>query len=213
MMKKLMLRGFVLAIAVIVVSHGLLGGWAAAQETRSIVQYPRGDVAVEAVHPVTKVPMRSFCIGPNAIDVKLTNNSNYRKYVSVVNRDTRGMEQVLYRGWLEVGTQYLSALMRMQLELTGPAGMEMLRVDINEYGQVVRKLGFILCSGLRVRDNGRRSPKWPPQVHLWAILMRLSKVKGTICKPASGHIRDVFEILNSWGNSWLYQISLPNQVC
>jgi hypothetical protein len=185
---------------------------------------------IEVVDPMTKTPMQSFCIGQNAIDVKLTNNSNYRKYVSVLNRDTKGMERTLYRGWLEPGTQYLSTLIGMRLELTGPAGTEMLRADVYEYGQALpgNWVSFYVqdCGG---SGSGQWPPgQWPGQyAQMWAQVSPYAieqGKKGVITLQTSvGSYQAAtysFEILNSWNQLWKripvnkapyqrYQITLP----
>jgi hypothetical protein len=177
----------------------------AQQGQRSIVPYPRG-VQVETVDPVTKQPKNSFCIGVNTIDVKLTNNSESRTYVYVVNRDTSGIERTLYSGWLDPGTHYLSTLLGTQLELVGPAGTEMLRVDSSNYGQITpgNRVSFY------VRDCGGTQPgPWPGYAQLWARVYPYAieqGKKGTITLQTSVQSRPnmtyYFEILNSWDQLW-----------
>jgi hypothetical protein len=214
----------VVTLAVIVSSVN----WAFAQEARRIVPYPRG-VQIETIDPVTRMPRNSFCIGVNAIDARLINNSEYRGYVSVINRDTTGRERTLYRGWLEPGTHYLSTLMRTQLELTGPAGTEMLRVDVNDYGQSVpgNWVSFY------VQNCGGPTPgpgPWPPgpgyaQLWAWVYPYAIEQgKKGTVTLQTDVESRPnmtyYVEILNSWGKLWKrfpanrrpyerYQVTLP----
>jgi hypothetical protein len=150
------------------------------------------------------MPKNSFCIGINAIDVKLTNNSGYRRYVYVINRDTRGTEQRLYNGWLEPGAHYLSSLMGTQLELIGPAGTEMLRVDISDY----RTSSSGNWATFYVQDCGGG---YPPgggygEALLWARMYPYALPqggKGTIILQTNVESRPnmtyYFEILNSWG--------------
>ena len=176
-----------------------------AQAERSIVPYPR-DITVETVDPVTKMPKSSFCIGVNTIDVKLTNNSGYRRNVYVINRDTRGIERTLYAGWLEPGAYYLSALMRTQLELTGPSGTETLRVDSGDYGRVATGNGVTFY----VQDCG----SYPPgggygEAGLWAQIYPYAIPqggKGMITLQTNvesqPNMTYYFEILNSWGQLW-----------
>jgi hypothetical protein len=193
----------ILVLTIAVITFPVNRGFA--QGERSIVPYPR-DILVEPIDPVTRMPKTSFCIGVNTIDVKLTNNSGYRKYVSVLNRDTSGIERTLYSGWLEPGTQYLSTLMRTQLELTGPAGTEMVRVDVNEYGQSVpgRWVTFY------VQDCGGSYPPGPGgYAQLWAWIYPYAieqGKKGTITLQTNvgsqSTVTYYFEILNSWGQLW-----------
>jgi hypothetical protein len=144
-----------------------------AQDTRAIVPYPRDIMMVEVIDPMTKAPKNVFCIGVNAIDVKLTNNSGSRQYVSVVNRDTSGKEQALYTGWLESGVAYLSSLIRAQLEVTGPAGVEMIRVDSNAGGQVMpgRWVQFYVqdCGGQFPPGGGYGQAYVQAQIYPYAI--------------------------------------------
>ncbi len=211
--------GIVLIIAVTAFPVNLVF----AQDVRSIVPYPR-DIRIETVDPVTKMPKNSFCIGINAIDAKLTNNSEYRRYVYVINRDTRGMERTLYNGWLEPGTHYLSSLIGMQLELVGPPGTEMLRVDTGDYGKIMAGNWVTFY----VQDCGG----YPPgggygEAFLWAQIYPYAIPqggKGTITLQTNVESRPnmtyYFEILNSWGQLWKrlpvsrrpyehYQVTLP----
>jgi hypothetical protein len=190
----------VLTIAVMVVPRSGL-----AQDTRSLVPYPR-DITVEAVDPETKMPRSSFCIGLNTLDVKLTNNSGYRRSVYLVNRDTRGVERTLYSGWLETGQQYLSTLIQARLEVTGPAGTEALRVDVSEYGRVTPGAWMTFY----VQDCGGGYP--PPgggYAYVWARIYPYAipqGAKGTITLQTSVESRAnamyYFEILNSYGQFW-----------
>jgi hypothetical protein len=223
MLKKL-LCGILVSILILTVAVVVFPvNRTAAQESRSIIPYPRG-VEIETIDPMTRMPRSTFCIGMNTIDIKLTNNSGYRKYISVINRDTRGVERTLYSGWLESGMHYLSMLMRTQLALTGPAGTEMVRVDANEYGQTApgNWVSFY------VQDCGG----WPPgggygsvQLRAWVYPYAIQQgQKGTITLQTSAESRPnmtyYIEILNSWGQLWKriavtrrpherYQVTLP----
>lgn len=197
-LKKCLIGLLVFTIAVLGASLNQV----AAQGERGIIQYPR-DVSVETVNPATQMPSNVFCIGPNMIDVKLTNNKGQRTYIAVVNRDTKGAERTLYRGWLEPGIQYLSALLRMQLEVTGPAGMEMLRVDVDNYGQLApgNWISFYVqnCGGPTPGGYAQLSARIYPQA------IEQGK-KGTILlqtnvQSQAGRMYS-FEILNSWGQLW-----------
>jgi hypothetical protein len=179
---------------------------ALAQDTRAIVPYPR-DITVEVIDPMTKAPKNVFCIGVNAIDVKLTNNGGYRQYVSVVNRDTSGKEQALYTGWLESGVAYLSTLIRAQLEVTGPAGMEMIRVDTSASGQMTQGRWVTFY----VQDCGGQFPPGGGygQAFVWAQIYPYAIPqggKGTITLQTNVASQTnqtyYFEILNSWGQLW-----------
>jgi hypothetical protein len=197
----LCLSVLIIAVMIVPVNH------ASAQAPRTIVPYPR-DITVETIDPATKTPKNMFCIGVNAIDVKLTNNSGYRKYVYVVNRDTSGMERVLYTGWLESGTSYLSQLMNTQLEVTGPAGMEMIRVDSSDGGQMTPGNWV----SFQVQNcGGGQYPPYPPygQATVWAQVAPYAIPqggKGTITLQTTVESRAnmtyYFEILNSWGQLW-----------
>jgi hypothetical protein len=196
-----------------------------AQDTRTIVPSPR-DLTVETVDPMTKAPKNAFCIGVNAIDVKVTNNTGYRRYVSVVNRDTSGAERVLYTGWLESGTAYLSTLIRMPLEVTGPAGSEMIRVDASDGGQMLpgRWVAFYVqdCGGGQFPPGGGYGQAFVgAQVYPPAIPQG---GKGMITLQTNvssqGKQTFYFEILNSWNQLWKrlpvskrphepYRITLP----
>jgi len=197
-----------------------------AQDARSIVPNPRDQVLIETVDPESKLPRSSFCIGVNSIDVRLVNNSETRQFVYVVNRDTKGTEQLLYRGWLEPGQHYLSALMQAQLEVTGPAGTESLRVDVQNYGQITTGTWMTFY----VQDCG-----WSPpgggggygQALIWAQIYPYALPqggKGTITVQTSvgtqTNMTYYFEILNSYDQLWKripvskrpyepYQITLP----
>ncbi len=196
---------------------------ALAQDARSIVPYPRDQVLVETVDPESKLSRSSFCIGVNSIDVRLTNNSESRKFVYVVNRDTKGTEQLLYRGLLEPGQHYLSALMQAQLEVTGPAGTESLRVDVQEYGRITTGTWMTFY----VQDCGWNPPGGGGQALIWAQIYPFALPqggKGTITVQTSvgvqGNMTYYFEILNSYDQLWKrvpvskrpyepYRITLP----
>lgn len=199
-----------------------------AQDARSIVPYPRDQVLIETVDPESQLPRSSFCIGINSIDVRLTNNSEQAQFVYVINRDTQGTERLLYRGQIDPGQQYLSALMQSQLEVTGPAGTEALRVDVQEYGRIHAGSWMTFY----VQDCG-----WPPpggggggygQALIWARVFPHALPqggKGTITVQTSvgaqsGGMTYYFEILNSYDQLWKrvpiskrpyeqYQITLP----
>lgn len=199
---------------------------AAAQGVRSIVPYDR-DVVIETVDPTSQTPRNAFCIGTNTIDVKLTNNSGQKKYVAVINRDTEGKERTLFYGWLETGSHYLSALMRMQFNLPGPAGVESLRVVVNEYGQMI--------PGNAVSFYVQECGYYPPYggggygyyAQIWARVYPFAieqGKKGTVLLQTNMTSRTnatyYFEILNSWGQLWKripvskrpyerYQVTLP----
>jgi len=200
---------------------------AQAQSTRSIVPYPRDNVLVETVDPESKLPRSSFCIGVNSIDVRLSNNSESRQFVYVVNRNTQGTEQLLYRGWLEPGQHYLSTLMQAQLEVTGPAGTEALRVDVQEYGRITTGAWMTFyvqeCGGWYPPGGGggygqaliwaRISPSVLPQGGKGTITVQTSV-------GAQTNATYYFEILNSYDQLWKripitkrpyeqYQVTLP----
>lgn len=197
-----------------------------AQEARSIVPYPRDQIVIETVDPGTRLPKNSFCVGVNTIDVRLTNNSEYQRYVYVVNRDTRGQEQALYRGLLEPGQNYLSSLMQAMLEVTGPAGTEGLRVDVADYGQITPGNWVTFY----VRDCGWNPPGGGGgygQASIWAQIAPYAIAqggKGTIIVQTSAGIQSngtyYFDILNSYDQLWKrvpvskrayerYQVTLP----
>jgi len=215
---------FAFTIAVIVPAAPAL-----AQSTRSIVPYPKDQVLIETVDPESKLPRSSFCIGVNSIDVRLSNNSESRQFVYVVNRNTEGTEQLLYRGWLEPGQQYLSALMQAQLEVTGPAGTESLRVDVQDYGQISAGTWMTFyvqeCGGWYPPGGGGGGGYG--QALVWAQMYPSALPqggKGTITVQASvgaqTNMTYYFEILNSYDQLWKrvpvtkqpyqpYQITLP----
>jgi hypothetical protein len=219
MLKKSLLCKLCVIVSIAVSSHVVF-----AQDSRTIVPSPRG-LTVETVDPASKMPKNTFCIGVNAIDVKLTNNSGARRYVSVVNRDTSGAERVLFTGWLESGTAYLSSLIRMPLEVTGPAGTEMIRVDASDGGQMLpgRWVSFY------VQDCGGQFPPGGGygQAFVWAqiapsVIPQGSKGMITLQTNVSSQANQMFyfEIQNSWGQLWKrlpvskrphqpYQIVLP----
>lgn len=176
-----------------------------AQDTRSLVPYPR-DILIETVDPETRMPRSSFCTGINTLDVKLTNNTGYRRYVSIINRDTRGIERTLYNGWVDPGQQYLSRLIQAQLEVTGPAGTESLRVDVNDSGRITTGVWMTFtvqeCGGGYPPGGGYGAALWA-QIYPYAIAQG---EKGTITlqtnvQPQSG-ASYYFEILNSYGQLW-----------
>jgi hypothetical protein len=198
-----------------------------AQETRSIVPYPRG-VQVEAIDPTTGTPKTTFCTGVNTIDIRLTNQTGYAQFVSVINRDTRGTERTLYRGQLVSGASYLSQLLGSQLELTGPAGTEIVRVVPDASGYAEEN-----SVSYYVQDCGGPGPgPWPPgggggYAQLWAQVYPYALEqgkKGTITLQTSvgaqPNMAYYFEILNSWDQLWKripadrrpyerYQVTLP----
>lgn len=197
-----MVCGIVLTFVIV----GALLSPAFAQAPRSIVPYPR-DVSVEVVDPETKMPQRTFCIGPNTIDVELTNNSQYRTYVYVMNRNTSGQEQPLYAGWVDPGKHYLSALMNTQFELVGPEGTEMIRVDSGTQGQITPGQWI----QYQVRNCGGTFPPGGPggNAFLWANIYPYAIPqggKGTISLQTNvtsqTNMTYYFEILNSWGQLW-----------
>jgi len=200
-----MLSVFVLAMTVV----ATLGTRVLAQDARSIVQQPR-DVQIEVVDPETKLSRSSFCTGVNMIDVKVTNNTGDRRYVSIINRDTKGAERTLYSGWLETGTLFLSTILK-GLELTGPAGTESLRVDVVDYGKVTTGAWMTFF----VQDFGGTYPPgggYPQPGGMVALAAQISPYalaqgsKGTITLQTSAESRPnmtyYFEIMNSWGQFW-----------
>lgn len=175
-----------------------------AQEMRSIIAYPR-DITVETVDPETKMPRSSFCIGLNTLDVKLTNNSGYRRYAYLVNRDTTGTERTLYSGWLETGQHYLSTLIQSHLQVTGPAGTEALRVDVSDYGRVTTGVWMTFY----VQDCGGYPQPGGGSGYIWARIYPYAIAqgqKGTITLQTSvspqANATVYFEILNSYGQLW-----------
>jgi hypothetical protein len=225
MAQRMMWSSWLVLVAVIIAVIGPIAP-VQAQEARSIVPYPRDQVLIETVDPESKLPRSSFCIGVNTIDVRLTNNSAQRQFVHVVNRDTRGAEQLLFRGWIAPGQNYLSALMQAQLEVTGPAGMESLRVDVqNSFGQIIPGAWMTFY----VQDCGW----YPPgggghgQALIWAQIAPYALPqggRGTITVQTSvgaqPNLSYYFEILNSYDKLWRrvpvtkrayepYQLTLP----
>jgi hypothetical protein len=224
-MSKRILVGMILCILVLTIA--LIGdpvNRVFAQDARSIVPQPRDRITLETVDPATKMPKNSFCIGTNAIDARLINNSGYRSYVHVINRDTRGMERTLYSGWLEPGSHYLSTLMQTQLELVGPPGVEMLRVDSGDFGRAM--------PGSWVSFYVQNCGGYPPgggygQAFVWARIYPYAIPqggKGTITLQTTVQSRSdmmyYFEIMNSWDQLWKrlpvskrpyeqYQVTLP----
>jgi len=202
---------------------------AMAQDARSIVPYPRDQVLIETVDPESKLPRSSFCIGVNSIDVRLTNNSENKQFVYVVNRDTKGTEQLLYRGWLEAGQHELSALMQAQLEVTGPAGTESLRVDVQNYGQITTGdwMTFYVQDCGWYPPGGGSGGGGYGQALIWAQIypnVLPQGGKGTITVQTSvgaqTNMTYYFEILNSYDQLWKrvpvskrpyeqYRITLP----
>ncbi len=221
MLKKSMLYLMIVAIAVTVFSVYDV----AAQDTRKIVPFPR-EVWVETVDAMTKMPKSTFCIGVNTVDLKLTNNSQSGLMVSVVNRDTMGRERTLYNGWLNPGNSYLSKLLGMSLQLTGPAGTEMVRADISEYGQTMsgRWVSF------NVQNCGTPDPGTDPTPgygQVWAQVYPSVIEQGQkgmiVLQTSAGYqpnMPSYIEILNSWGQLWKripvtkqsyqrYEVALP----
>lgn len=98
-------------------------------------------IALTTIDPRTERDNNSFCIG-DPIDVKLTNSCGEMKSVSVINRDTRGSEYRLYSGSLEPGTSSLSLLKNTSFTVEGPAGTEIIRVDVNESGVQGEQISF-----------------------------------------------------------------------
>ncbi len=200
----------------------LSGGQTVAQTTRNIVPSPR--VTIEAVDPATGMAKSSFCTGPNTIDVKISNNSGYGQFVSILNRDTRGIERTLFNGQLPSGTSYLSRLLGTQLALTGPAGTEILRVAVNGASGASSQVSYYVqeCGG-SVPGGG-----WPGgYAQVWAQVAPYAIEqgrKGRIYLQTSAGAQPnaiyYFEILNSWGQLWKripitkrpherYQVTLP----
>ncbi|PIE35043.1 hypothetical protein CSA56_05815 [candidate division KSB3 bacterium] len=184
------------------------GGHADAQSTRSIVPSPR--ITIETIDPATGMAKRSFCTGTNAIDVKISNGSGYGQYVSIINRDTRGVERTLFSGQLQTGTSYLSRLLGTQLALTGPAGIETLQVAINGSTDTSSQISYY------VQECGSSNPggSWPDYgypgyAQVWAQVVPYAieqGKKGMIYLQASvgaqSYATYYFEILNSWGQLW-----------
>lgn len=195
---------------------------AEAQDNRRIIPAPR-EIQIESVDPVTKAPRSSFCIGFNTIDLRVTNNSEYRRSIYVINRDTRGRERTLYAGWLDPGSYYLSTLMRTQFELVGPAGTEAVRVSSNEYGQQMQGRWVTYY----VQDCGGYPPDGGGAGMLWAqiypnVIAQGSRATITLQTNVESRPNQIyyFEILNSWGQLWKrlpvsrrpydqYQVLLP----
>jgi hypothetical protein len=167
----------------------------------------------------------SFCTGPNTIDVKISNGSGYGQFVSIINRDTRGVERTLFSGQLPTGTSYLSRLLGTQLALTGPAGTETLRVVTNGSSSTSDQVSYYVqeCGGSGSGGG------WPGYgyAQVWAQVAPYAieqGKKGMIYLQASvgaqSHVTYYFEILNSWGQLWKripitkqpherYQVTLP----
>lgn len=206
-MRKNMKLYWMLSVVVVTIAVMVVPRLGVAQDTRSIVPYPR-DMTVETVDPETKMPRSSFCIGLNTLDVKLTNNSGYRRYAYLVNRDTNGIERTLYNGWLETGQHYLSTLIQAQLQVTGPAGTEALRVDVSDYGRVTTGVWMTFY----VQDCGGYPPPGPPgggYGYIWARIYPYAIAqgqKGTITLQTNvtpqANATYYFEILNSYGQLW-----------
>ena len=223
MLKKRMFTMVVCMLALTLT--GLLGTAerSFAQTDYRIIPSPR--LTLEAIDPSTGMAKDSFCIGAGTIDVKLSNDTGYGQYVTVVNRDTRGIERRLFTGQLPSGVSYLSRLLGTQLSLTGPAGTETLRIESNDS----QWQGAAPQVSYYVRNCGGQG-QWPPgpsqaqviaQVRPYAIEQGK---KGTIILQASvGYQQNgayYFEILNSWGQLWKrvpvtkqpfapYQVILP----
>jgi len=218
-MKMVTVWGIVLLVALSVMPMHR----AAAQDSRAIVPSPRESVTMEAIDPTTGMPKNTFCTGANAIDVRLTNNSGYGQFVSVLNRDTRGVQRTLFSGQLQTGVSYLSRLLGMQLALNGPAGTEAIWMTTN-MGQ-----GAESMVSYYVQECGGTYPPnpWQQYAQVWAQVspnMIEQGKKGTITVQTSvgAQMGAVYylEILNSWGQLWkripvtkapydYYQVTLP----
>ncbi len=219
-----MMKKRVFTAVVLLLSLTLLGVPGFAQMSRHIIPSPR--LTIEAIDPVTGAAKESFCIGPASIDVKLSNNSASTMHVTLVNRDTRGIERRLYTGQIPNGVSYLSRLLGTQLSLTGPEGRESLRLESsaqwqdssNQVSYYVRNCGG---QGGWSPDPGYGYATVAAQVQPYAIEQGR---KGTMMLQSSvGYQQGVayyFEILNSWGQLWKripvtkppfaqYQVVLP----
>ena len=199
---------------------------AAAQDSRAIVQAPRESVTAETIEPSTGMPKNSFCTGVNAIDVRLTNNTGYGQFVSVVNRDTRGVQRTLFNGQLQTGVSYLSRLLGMQLALNGPAGTESIWLTTN-MGQGAENMVSYYVQDCGGTTYPQQNPWQQQYAQVWAQVspnMIEQGRKGTITVQTSvgSEMGAVYylEILNSWGQLWkrlpvtkapydYYQVTLP----
>ncbi len=206
MLKK---RVFTVVVCMLVLMlTGLLGPVerSFAQTDYRIIPSPR--LAIEAIDPSTGMAKDSFCIGAGSIDVKLSNNSGYGQYVTVVNRDTRGIERRLFAGQLPNGVSFLSRLLGTQLSLTGPAGTETLRLEGNnsQWQGAANQVSYY------VRSCGGQGGGRPPGQGYAQVMAQVQPYtieqgkKGTISLQASVGYRQngayYFEILNSWGQLW-----------
>ncbi len=215
----------VFSVVLMVVASVMPANRAAAQDSRSIVPSPRSNVTVETIDPTTGMPKNTFCTGANSIDIRFTSNTGYGEYVSVFNRDTRGVQRTLFNGQLQSGVSYLSRLLGMQLSLSGPAGTETVWLTTN-MGQGAENMVTYY-----VQDCGGTYPPNPGQgqgyAQVWAQVspnMIEQGRKGTITVQTSvgAQMGTVYyiEILNSWGQLWkripvtkapydYYQVTLP----
>ncbi|GAK54414.1 hypothetical protein U14_05699 [Candidatus Moduliflexus flocculans] len=220
MMKMMALWSVVLLVVVSVMPMNR----AAAQDSRAIVPSPRGSVTLEAIDPATGMAKNAFCTGANAIDVRVTNNSGYAQFVSVLNRDTKGVQRTLFNGQLQTGVSYLSRLLGMQLMLSGPAGTEVIWLTTNMGQGSDNMVSYYVqdCGGTTFPPN-----PWPGYAQVWAQVspnMIEQGRKGTITVQTSvgAQMGAVYylEILNSWGQLWkripvtkapydYYQVTLP----
>ena len=223
MMKKRVLILVVCMLALMLAGFpGFVEQSFAQQEGYRIIPSPR--LTVEAVDPSTGAAKNSFCIGSGSIDVKLSNNSGTGQFVTLVNRDTRGIERRLYAGQLPNGVSYLSRLLGTQLSLTGPAGTETLRLETNDsqWQGAGNQVSYSVrnCGG---QGSWIPAPQAQVTAHVQPYAIEQGK-KGTIYLQASvGYQQNgtyYFEILNSWGQLWkripvtkqpfaTYQVSLP----
>jgi hypothetical protein len=203
-----MLKNMIVGTVALLILAGMVmpAHQAVAQGVRGIMPYDR-EIQIEAVDPMTRMARNAFCTGFNTIDVKLTNSSQQRKYVTIINYDTEQKEQPLYYGWLEPGEQYLSEVMRLRFNLTGPAGIETLRVVVNEYGQMIpgSAASYYVqdCAGF---PGGGGSGYY---AQVWASVSPSAieqEKKGTVLLQtnvkSSSYATYYFEILNSYDQLW-----------
>lgn len=223
MLKKRMFTVVVCMLALMLA--GLLGPVerSFAQTDYRIIPSPR--LTLEVIDPSTGMAKDSFCIGAGSIDVKLSNNSGYAQYVTVVNRDTRGVERRLYAGQVQNGVSYLSRLLGTQLSLTGPAGTETLRLEGNDsqWQGAANQVSYYVrnCGGQGTQPPGQGYAQVMAQVRPYAI--EQGKKATIILQASVGYQQNgayYFEILNSWGQLWKripvtkqpfapYQVTLP----
>lgn len=202
MLQSRMHKAFLITILLSLWSLGSSTGEAQGQQRREIVPYPR--ITVETVDYYTKSPRTSFCIGTSQIDIRLTNYTNESRYISLINRDTRGVSRTLYRGYLNPGTYYLSDLIDATFDIQGPPGEESIRLDVDRKyeSEYSRWINFRVRYCDSQDDPGGRF--WVKvSVNPWSIPQGGSGIV-TVKTNASSKdsTRYYLEIYNSWNHLW-----------